>query len=164
DGEFRFHLLQRQGQGQPCAGRHGRGRSACGLCPARQLRLVIHHGRCECGGRIPHQIARARSRQRGSMSIAAETRDQVAAIGEKYKYGFVTDIEMERAPKGLSEDTVRFISAKKGEPAWMLDWRLEAYRRWLALEEPIWARVDFPRIDYQDSYYYAAPKEKTGPA
>ena len=60
------------------------------------------------------------------MSIAAETRDQVAAIGEKYKYGFVTDIEMERAPKGLSEDTVRYISAKKGEPAWMLEWRLGA--------------------------------------
>ncbi|HEY1876730.1 MAG TPA: hypothetical protein VGG66_04640, partial [Rhizomicrobium sp.] len=66
------------------------------------------------------------------MSIAAETRDHVAAIGEKYKYGFVTDIEMERAPKGLTEDTVRYISAKKGEPDWMLEWRLGAFRRWQA--------------------------------
>ena len=78
------------------------------------------------------------------MSVAAETKDQVAAIGEKYKYGFVTDIEMERAPKGLSEDTVRFISAKKDEPDWMLEWRLGAFRRWLAMKEPKWARVHYP--------------------
>src|ERR1700736_6758882 len=79
---------------------------------------------------------------------------------ERYKHGFVTDIDQEFAPKGLSEATVRFISAKKGEPEWMLEWRLEAYRRWLALEEPTWARVGYPKIDYQDAYYYAAPKEK----
>ena len=92
------------------------------------------------------------------MSIAAETRDQVAAIGEKYKYGFVTDIEMERAPKGLSEDTVRYISAKKGEPEWMLEWRLGAFKRWLSMKEPKWARVHYSQIDYQAAYYYAAPK------
>ena len=92
------------------------------------------------------------------MSIAAETRDQVAELGGKYKYGFVTDIEMERAPKGLSEDTVRYISAKKGEPDWMLEWRLGAFRRWLAMTEPKWARVHYPKIDYQNAYYYAAPK------
>src|SRR5579872_3043745 len=92
------------------------------------------------------------------MSIAAETRSQVAEIGEKYKYGFVTDIEMERAPKGLSEDTVRYISAKKGEPDWMLEWRLGAFRRWLAMKEPKWAKVHYPAIDYQNAYYYAAPK------
>ena len=92
------------------------------------------------------------------MSIAAETREQVAALGEKYKYGFVTDIEMERAPKGLSEDTVRYISAKKGEPEWMLEWRLGAFRRWVAMTEPKWARVHYPKIDYQNAYYYAAPK------
>ena len=92
------------------------------------------------------------------MSIAEETRTQVAEIGEKYKYGFVTDIEMERAPKGLSEDTVRYISAKKGEPAWMLEWRLGAFRRWLTMKEPKWARVHYPKIDYQNAYYYAAPK------
>jgi Fe-S cluster assembly protein SufB len=91
------------------------------------------------------------------MSSAA-TRDTVAEIGDKYKYGFVTDIEMERAPKGLSEDTVRYISAKKGEPEWMLEWRLGAFRRWLTMKEPKWARVHYPAIDYQDSYYYAAPK------
>ena len=91
-------------------------------------------------------------------SAAIETKDQVAALGEKYKHGFVTDIEMERAPKGLSEDTVRFISAKKGEPEWMLDWRLAAYRRWREMTEPNWARVHYAKIDYQNAYYYAAPK------
>jgi Fe-S cluster assembly protein SufB len=92
------------------------------------------------------------------MSIAAETKQQVAEIGEKYKYGFVTDIEMERAPKGLSEDTVRYISAKKSEPEWMLEWRLGAFKRWQAMTEPKWARVHYPKIDYQNAYYYAAPK------
>ncbi len=91
-------------------------------------------------------------------SAALETKDTVAGLGEKYKYGFVTDIEMERAPKGLSEDTVRFISAKKGEPEWMLEWRLAAFRRWLSMTEPKWARVHYPAIDYQNAYYYAAPK------
>ena len=92
------------------------------------------------------------------MSIAAETKSQVAEIGEKYKYGFITDIEMERAPKGLSEDTVRYISAKKGEPEWMLEWRLGAFKRWQSMKEPKWARVHYPQIDYQNAYYYAAPK------
>ncbi len=93
------------------------------------------------------------------MPAVQETVDQVRLIDvDQYKYGFVTDIESEKAPKGLSEDTVRFISAKKNEPAWMLDWRLEAYRRWLTMREPVWARVDYPKIDYQDYYYYAAPK------
>src|SRR6185436_5644465 len=81
---------------------------------------------------------------------------------DQYKYGFVSDIESERAPKGLSEDTVRFISEKKGEPAWMLAWRLEAYKRWQTMREPTWARVDYPKIDYQDLYYYSAPKKKPG--
>ncbi|HVV64079.1 MAG TPA: Fe-S cluster assembly protein SufB [Rhizomicrobium sp.] len=89
---------------------------------------------------------------------AIETRDKVAALGEKYKYGFVTDIEMERAPKGLNENTVRFISGRKGEPEWMLEWRLGAFRRWVEMREPTWARVRYPKIDYQDAYYYAAPK------
>ena len=97
------------------------------------------------------------------MSAAADTKDQIAALGEKYKYGFVTDIEMERAPKGLTEDTVRYISAKKGEPEWMLDWRLAAYRRWREMTEPNWARVHYPKIDYDDAYYYAAPKSAEGP-
>jgi Fe-S cluster assembly protein SufB len=91
---------------------------------------------------------------------AVETREQVAALGEKYKYGFVTDIEMERAEKGLSENTVRFISAKKQEPEWMLEWRLQAFRRWREMTEPNWARVHYPPIDYQNSYYYAAPKSQ----
>ncbi|WP_076068735.1 Fe-S cluster assembly protein SufB [Sphingomonas montana] len=77
-----------------------------------------------------------------------------------YKYGFVSDIEQDFAPKGLSEDTVRFISAKKGEPEWMLDWRLKAYAKWLTMETPDWAKLQMAPIDYQDAYYYAAPKEK----
>lgn len=78
--------------------------------------------------------------------------------GDKYKYGFVTDIETEKAPKGLSPDTIRFISAKKNEPEWMLEWRLEAYERWLKMVEPTWPKVTYPEIDFQDAYYYAAPK------
>jgi Fe-S cluster assembly protein SufB len=92
------------------------------------------------------------------MSAIEQTRTQVEALGEKYKYGFVTDIEMERAPRGLSEETVAFISAKKGEPEWMLEWRLSAYRRWRQMQEPSWARVHYPKIDYENAYYYAAPK------
>ncbi len=94
---------------------------------------------------------------------AVETREKIAALGEKYKYGFSTDIEMERAPRGLTEDTVRFISAKKGEPEWMLDWRLAAYRRWREMTEPNWARVHYPKIDYENAYYYAAPKTGAAP-
>jgi len=95
------------------------------------------------------------------MSSASETIEQLRAVTErKYQYGFVTDIEEDRAPKGLSEETVRFISAKKEEPAWLLDWRLKAYRHWLTMEEPTWALVKYPAIDYQDAYYYSAPKAK----
>jgi Fe-S cluster assembly protein SufB len=90
-----------------------------------------------------------------------ETTERVAEIsGDKYKYGFVTDIETERAAKGLNEDTVRFISAKKHEPEWMLEWRLEAFARWKEMTEPKWARVHYPPIDYQNAYYYAAPKSQ----
>ena len=95
------------------------------------------------------------------MAAVQETVDRVRQIDvDQYRYGFETLIESEKAPKGLSEDTVRFISAKKNEPAWMLEWRLEAYRRWLTMAEPTWARVNYPKIDYQDIYYYAAPKPK----
>tara|TARA_R110002073_G_scaffold76656_43_gene186157 strand:+ start:2046 stop:3578 length:1533 start_codon:yes stop_codon:yes gene_type:complete len=96
-------------------------------------------------------------------SVAKESidRDTVAGVealtSDKYKYGFTTDIAQERAPKGLSEDTVRYISAKKNEPEWMLDWRLAAYRRWVEMVEPVWAKVNYPKIDYQDAYYYAEP-------
>jgi Fe-S cluster assembly protein SufB len=79
----------------------------------------------------------------------------------EYKYGFVTNIEQEYAPKGLNEDIVRFISAKKNEPEFMLKWRLKAYRHWLTMKDPLWAKVNFPPINYQDSYYYAAPKKKS---
>ncbi len=78
----------------------------------------------------------------------------------EYKYGFYTDIEMDQAPKGLSEDTVRFISAKKQEPEFMLEFRLKAFRKWKEMKEPNWAHVNYPPIDYQDIIYYAAPKRK----
>ena len=95
------------------------------------------------------------------MAAVQETVDRVRQIDvDQYRYGFETIIESEKAPKGLSEDTVRYISAKKNEPAWMLEWRLEAYRRWLTMEEPKWARVEYPKIDFQDLYYYSAPKPK----
>jgi len=96
------------------------------------------------------------------MPAAKQTVEHVGTL-ERYKHGFVTDIVQEFAPRGISETVVRFISAQKREPDWMLQWRLGAYERWLALEEPTWARVKFPRIDYQGSYYYAAPKRKDGP-
>ena len=92
----------------------------------------------------------------------AAVRETIAAVEalEKYAYGFSTDIEQEFAPKGLDADTVRFISAKKDEPDWMLQWRLEALERWTALEEPNWAKLGYSKIDYQDLHYWAAPKAK----
>jgi Fe-S cluster assembly protein SufB len=98
------------------------------------------------------------------MPAVQETIEQVRKIDvDQYKYGFETEIEMDKAPKGLNEDIIRFISQKKDEPQWMLDWRLGAYRRWLTLDEPNWARVSYPKIDFNDIYYYAAPKNQSGP-
>ena len=90
--------------------------------------------------------------------VDADTVEAVRALSSTYKYGWNTEIEMEYAPKGLSEDIVRLISEKNNEPEWMLDWRLQAYKRWLELKEPNWAMVDYPSIDFQDQYYYARPK------
>jgi hypothetical protein len=81
----------------------------------------------------------------------------------EYEHGWVADIEQEYGPKGLSEDTVRFISAKKDEPEWMLEWRLKAYRLWQTMPMPDWAKLNIPPIDYQEAYYWAAPKKKDGP-
>ncbi|MBL6783134.1 MAG: Fe-S cluster assembly protein SufB [Alphaproteobacteria bacterium] len=92
------------------------------------------------------------------MSATAETVRQVEEATGKYKYGFVTDIEVDKAPKGLNEDTIRMISAKKEEPEWMLEWRLKAYQVWLKMDDPDWAMLHYPPIDYQDIHYYAAPK------
>jgi Fe-S cluster assembly protein SufB len=89
-----------------------------------------------------------------------ETINQVKTTTDKYKYGFSTEIEVDKAPKGLNEDIIRFISQKKDEPKWMLDWRLEAFKKWKRMEKPNWAKVSFPDIDFQDIYYYAAPKAK----
>ena len=93
-----------------------------------------------------------------------DTIDLVKTIEvDKYKYGFETDIESTYAPKGLSEEVVRYISAQKNEPQWMLDWRLEAYRVWLQMDEPKWAKVSYPKINFQDIYFYAAPKSSAAP-
>src|SRR6478735_5961308 len=98
------------------------------------------------------------------MPAVQETVEQVRCIDvDQYKFGFETKIESEKAPKGLSEDIVRFISAKKGEPEWMLAWRLDSYQRWRSMTEPTWAKVHYPKIDFEDLYYYSAPKSTAGP-
>jgi Fe-S cluster assembly protein SufB len=98
------------------------------------------------------------------MSASLDTQDTIRALSQEgYKYGFVTDIEADTAPPGLNEDTVRFISAKKGEPEWLLDWRLAAFRAWRLMTEPNWAKVNVAPIDYQAATYYSAPKQSAGP-
>jgi Fe-S cluster assembly protein SufB len=100
------------------------------------------------------------------MSMADDKKpdnDALSKIGQDYQYGFVTAIEEEKIPKGLSEDIIRLISSKKNEPAWLLEWRLKAYRHWLTMKEPTWANVRYPKIDYQDAYYYSAPRMKKKP-
>src|SRR3990172_2434201 len=92
------------------------------------------------------------------MPTSTETTEQLAS--QEYKYGFVTDVESETIPKGLSEDVVRLISEKKGEPEWLLEWRLKAYRLWLTMKEPTWQNVKYDPINYQDIVYYSAPKKK----
>ena len=78
---------------------------------------------------------------------------------EKYKYGFETHIESERSEKGLSENTIKYISSKKNEPKWMLDWRLKSFEKWKKMSDPNWANLKFPKINYQDIYYFSAPKD-----
>ena len=98
------------------------------------------------------------------MPAVQQTIEQVKRIDvDQYKYGFETKIESVKAPRGLDERTVRFISQKKGEPGWMLEWRLEAFRRWKTMTEPTWANVHYPKIDFQNLYYYSAPKSTEGP-
>ena len=92
------------------------------------------------------------------MPIQEETIEQVNLATSKYKYGFSTDLEVDKAPKGLTEDTIKLISSKKDEPEWMLKWRLEAFATWKKMKEPDWAKVNYPKINYQDIYYYSAPK------
>ena len=97
------------------------------------------------------------------MAAIKETVDAARALeGERYKHGFITELEQDIAAPGLSEDIVRFISGKKDEPDWMLTWRLEAFRRWQTMDEPTWALVHYPPIDYQAARYYAAPKGGAG--
>jgi Fe-S cluster assembly protein SufB len=98
------------------------------------------------------------------MPALQDTVAQVETLGvDQYKWGFETIVEVDKAPKGLNEDIVRLISAKKGEPAWMTEWRLEAYARWTTMKEPNWSRVQYPPIDYNEIHYYAAPKMNAAP-
>ena len=92
--------------------------------------------------------------------MATKNAEAYAAVSKTYEWGFSSDIEQEFAPKGLSEDTVRYISARKNEPEWMLDWRLKAFRLWQTMAAPDWSKLNVPPIDYQDAYYYAEPKAK----
>src|SRR5688500_3504446 len=92
--------------------------------------------------------------------MPTETQEIETLANREYKWGFVTDIEADAAPPGLNEDIIRFISHKKNEPDWMLQWRLKAYRHWLTMKEPTWAAVYYPPIDYQATVYYSAPKPK----
>ena len=93
------------------------------------------------------------------MSDSSNTIETIA--NQEYKWGFVSDIEADSIPRGLNEDVIRLISAKKDEPEWLLDWRLKAYRHWLTMKEPTWANIHYPPIDYQDLIYYSAPKTKS---
>ena len=98
------------------------------------------------------------------MPAIAETLDTLRDVADGgYKWGFETAIEMDFAPRGLTQDTVRFISAQKNEPAWLLDWRLRAFAAWQTMAEPHWAKLGYAPIDYQDAFYYASPKKKPGP-
>src|SRR5438876_6846650 len=98
------------------------------------------------------------------MSASLDTQQTIRSLSDEgYKYGFVTDIESDSAPPGLNEDTVRFISAKKGEPEWLLEWRLASFRAWREMQEPEWAKVEFPPIDFQAASYYSAPKQQAVP-
>src|SRR4029079_7686393 len=124
----------------------------------RALPRQAAHG--DRGRRRARRTRRRKPDRARAMTEAVKIRELKEKIAQDYEWGFSSDIEQEFAPKGLSEDTVRFISAKKGEPEWMLDWRLKAYRAWLEMEEVSWAKLDIPAIDYQDAYYYAAPKAK----
>ena len=92
--------------------------------------------------------------------MSTETTTIEALTSQDYKYGFVTDIEADTVPRGLNEDVIRQISALKGEPEWLLSWRLKAYRTWLTLVDPDWANVHYDPIDYQDIIYYSAPRQK----
>lgn len=98
------------------------------------------------------------------MSASTETRDTIESLAQSgYKWGFETDIDMEMAPKGLDEDIIRFISAQKDEPQWMLEWRLQAYKAWTSMAPPQWQKPKFPPIDFQDAHYFAQPKKRPGP-
>src|SRR4029077_11043673 len=133
--------------------------------PSKRRQNVYIRGRPRRKLRSNINPAALETAQENEMPALQETVDRVRAIDvDQYKWGFSTPIESEKAPKGLSEEVIRFISGKKGEPQWLLEWRFEALRRWRTLEEPNWARVHHPKIEYDELYYYSAPKKGGGPA
>src|SRR3954467_7881638 len=117
-------------------------------------------GARRAAGRQPVQPRRGEGMSADDASVRNRDAQEAADRASTYEWGFSSDIEQEFAPKGRSEDTIRYISAKKQEPEWMLDWRLKAYRAWLTMKEVSWAKLDIPEIDFQDAYYYAEPKAK----
>src|SRR5437660_1562137 len=150
-----------------------RGHRRSGRRADRHGRLLRREVRLRSRRSLPGQAAHGRGRQCGArrarrsvadgaraMNEAVKNQELRDKIAQDYEWGFSSDIEQEFAPKGLSEDTVRFISAKKNEPEWMLEWRLKGYRAWLEMEEVSWAKLDIPEIDYRAAYCYAAPKPK----
>ena len=139
-------------------------RHECALeAPARSARTwASSTARCAARSQGVSLVQPRRGEGMSADDVSVRNREaqDAADRASTYEWGFTSDIEQEFAPKGLNEDTVRFISAKKGEPEWMLEWRLKAYRAWLTMEEVDWAKLDIPTIDYQDAYYYAEPKAK----
>ncbi len=139
-------------------------RNAEGPGPAQEIEAGPDPAARNAAGRRPGRTERTETDMPAldelnvKEGVEQETIDTVRSVGERYKYGFSTEIDTEFAPKGLNEDIVRLISEKKGEPEWLLDWRLDSFRRWRKMEEPEWAMVHYPKIDFQDQYYYAQPK------
>src|SRR6202521_5320392 len=151
----RFHRYCRGGctsGGVAARGRRGgpRGRRAGTPSRTRRRDPAASFGRVGGSG-LP---------QRGVGAMTDVSSDVRELASREYQYGFVTDVETDVAPRGLNEDVIRLISAKKNEPDWLLEWRLRSYRHWLTLEEPHWQNVRYGPIDYQDIIYYAAPKPK----
>src|ERR1044072_6065862 len=124
-----------------------------------QVEASLHRRKRRGARRAGGGFAR-RAFLRSACVMATKNAEALAAANKKYEWGYTSNIEQEFRPKGLSEDTVRFIAAKKAEPEWMLEWRLKAYRHWLTMTPPDWAKLNVPPIDYQQAYYYAEPKAK----
>src|ERR1700730_13223771 len=146
----------------PLGGDQPRGRAGAGRGLARR---DDHTGGVRAARAVAPRLAKSRRDQVLSMTASSDTVRTIRSLSDEgYKYGFVTDIEADEAPPGLNEDTVRFISAKKEEPEWLLEWRLQAFRAWREMTQPDWAKLHVAPIDYQAATYYSAPRrDKNAP-